>query len=111
MRRPAIPAAISSSDFAKRAELDASGWFATAPAETIVALARDSWRGDRFARDLAAHCLAANDALADVLQYVMYLRHGGLRSGFRCSVDAAAALEWLARSRPDVAAALRKANL
>jgi hypothetical protein len=104
----AIPAEICSSDRAKRAGFDASRWFATATIEKLVELARRHWRGDPFIRELALDCAGSDDAVADVLQYVMYLRHGGLRASCRCSIDSAAALRWLSHFRPAIAAALRR---
>jgi hypothetical protein len=49
-----------------------------------------------------------DDAIATLLQYVMYLRHGGLDAGFRCEVDPVSALEWLAFVRPDIYAQIRR---
>jgi hypothetical protein len=106
MRRHTIRAEISSSDLAKRAVFDITRWLATAPVETIVALAHSAWRGDAFAHDAALQALEADESIADVLQYVMYLRHGGLGSGYRLAVDSDAALTWLSIARPEVVSAL-----
>jgi hypothetical protein len=103
---PAIPAEIWSSDLAKHASFDASPWFVSAPAEAILALARNAWQGDTIGHDVAAESACASDGVADVLQYVMFVRHGGLRAGYRCSIDGAAARAWLADFRPTVAAVL-----
>jgi hypothetical protein len=100
---------IYSSDFARRAEFDAGPWFVGASAQAIVALARNAWRSRRLAHDVALCALGSDDSVADVLQYAMYLRHGGLRAECTLSVEAEAALKWLADYRPDVAAALRHA--
>ena len=109
VREQTIPAAIWSSDFARSAEFDASPWFANASMQAIVELARHSWRSDRLAHDVAVCAHGADDCIADVLQYLMYLRHGGLRAQCTLRVQAAAALKWLAVYRPDVAAVLRPA--
>lgn len=85
---------------------DITRWLATAPAETIVALARGAWHGDDYAHDAALQAVEADERIADVLQYVMYLRHGGLRSGYRLAVDPDAALTWLSIARPEVVTAL-----
>jgi hypothetical protein len=106
VRGQTIPAAICSSDFARRAEFDASRWFLEAPAQTILELAHSAWQSERLAHEVAICALGSDDSVADVLQYVMYLRHGGLRAECRLSVAADAALKWLAVYRPDVAAAL-----
>jgi hypothetical protein len=102
-----IPAKIHSSDGVKYCEFDASAWFAKAPSEKILELALSGWAGEGAVADAARNAGATNDAVADVLQYVMYLRHGGLRSGYKCVVDNVAALEWLASHRPEVLAMLR----
>lgn len=107
MHPRAVRAEISSCDLAKSAVFDIARWLATAPAETIVELARDAWRGDAFAHDAALQALEADESVADVLQYVMYLRHGGLGGGYRLSVDSDAALTWLSLARPEVVTALR----
>ena len=109
VRGRTIPAAVWSSDFARAAEFDASPWFAGASVQAIVELARQSWRSDRLAHDVAVCALGSEDSVADVLQYVMYLRHGGLRAECTLRVQAEAALKWLAVYRPDVAAVLRPA--
>jgi hypothetical protein len=106
---PAIPAKIRSNDCAKSVEFDASEWFATAAPEKILDLARSGWGGEPAARDIAGYAAASNGAVAEVIQYVMYLRHGGLCSGLDCFVNAVAGLEWLARNRHDVITILRKA--
>jgi hypothetical protein len=102
-----IPAKIHSDDRAKYAEFDASAWFAKAPTEKILKLARNGWGDNEFSNEAAKDSAGSNGAVADVLQYVMYLRHGGLRSGYNCVVSRVAALEWLAYHRPDVLAMLR----
>jgi hypothetical protein len=38
-----IPAEVHTSDYAKYAEFDANEWFAQAPAEAIIELARSGW--------------------------------------------------------------------
>lgn len=93
-------------DLAKRVEFDVSRWFATAPVEKILNLALNAWHSASLAHDLAADSPSSNDGVADVFQYVRYLRHGRLRCGYRCSINSAAALKWLAAFRPCVAAAL-----
>jgi hypothetical protein len=102
-----IPAKIRSDDWAKYAEFDASAWFATAPPEKILELARNGWGGNESSNEAARYCAGSDGIVADVLQYVMYLRHGGLRSGYKCVVNGVAALEWLAYHRPEVLAMLR----
>lgn len=101
-----IPAQLRSDDWAKYAEFDASPWFATAPKEKILELARRGWGDDEVSNEAARHSAASNGAVADVLQYVMYLRHGGSPSGYKCVVNGVAALEWLAYHRRDVLAVL-----
>jgi hypothetical protein len=83
-------AKIRSDDWAKYAEFDASTWFATAPTEKILELARNGWGDNEISHEAARHSAACNGAVADVLQYVMYLRHGGLPSGYKCVVSNAA---------------------
>jgi hypothetical protein len=102
-----IPAKIRSDDWAKYAEFDASTWFATAPTEKILELARNGWGDNELSNEAAKDCAGSNGAVADVLQYVMYLRHGGLRGGCKCVVSSVAALEWLAYHRPEVLEMLR----
>jgi hypothetical protein len=109
VREQTIPAVICSSDFARRAALDAGPWFLEAPARAILELARNAWHSERLAHDVAICALGSDDSVADVLQYVMYLRHGGLRAQCTLTVQADAALKWLAVYRSDVAAALRPA--
>jgi hypothetical protein len=101
-----IPGEIYSGDLAKRARFDASRWFATATTEELATLARSGWHADRLAHDIAAESASSDDAVADVLQYVMYLRHGGLQGMLRCCVDSEVAAEWLAYFRPAAAAAV-----
>jgi hypothetical protein len=103
-----IPAKIYSSDRAVTAQFDAAGWFAIAPKERILELARNDWGGHGTAADdLARYAAVTNDAISDVFQYVMYLRHGGMQSGWQCSVDPVSVLEWLADRRPAVLAMVR----
>jgi hypothetical protein len=104
-----IPAKIYSDDFAKYAEFDAVAWFSAASPECILNLARHGWVGEHAADEVARYPEIADAAVADVLAYAMYLRHGGLACRVRCSVDTVAALEWLAYHRPEVLSALRRA--
>jgi hypothetical protein len=104
-----IPAKIYSNDFAKYADFDAVAWFCEASKECILELARLGWSGEYAAEQVARYPRIAEDAVADVLAYAMYLRHGGLECRTRCSVDSVAALEWLAYHRPEVLSALRRA--
>jgi hypothetical protein len=94
-------------DWVKYAEFDASPWFATAPTEKILELARYGWGDNESSTGAAKDCGGSDGSVADVLQYVMYLRHGGLRSAYKCFVNGVAALEWLAYHRPEVLAMLR----
>jgi hypothetical protein len=103
-----IPATIHSGDLAKYAEFDATHWFATASPERILKLARDGWHG-AAAVEIARSPGVTNPAVTDLLAYAMFLRHGGLECATACSVDAVAALEWLAYHRPEVLASLRRA--
>ena len=105
-----IPAKIYSNDCAAYAEFDARAWFVTAPVEEVLELARNGWGGEHVADEVAKRVSATNSEVADVLQYVMYVRHGGRESGYKCVVDGVSALEWLAYRRPDVLATLRKSN-
>jgi hypothetical protein len=50
---------------------------------------------------IPASAAPACDAVADVLQYAMYLRHGGHRTDC-VHVDRTAALKWLIHRRPKV---------
>jgi hypothetical protein len=103
-----IPAKIYSNDRAMSAQFDAAEWFATAPKDRILDLASHDWSGHTAAADdLARSAATTNDAIADVFQYVMYQRHGGMQSGWQCSVDPVSALEWLANRRPAVLAMVR----
>jgi hypothetical protein len=103
-----IPAKIYSNDRAVSAQFDAAEWFASAPKDRILDLARSGWSGHTPATDeLARYAATSNEAIADVFQYVMYLRHGGMQSGWQCSVDPVSALEWLADRRPAVLAMVR----
>jgi hypothetical protein len=104
-----IPAKIYSDDFSKYADFDAVAWFSAASPECILNLAREGWAGEHAADEVAGYPDIANAAVADVLAYAMYLRHGGLACRLRCCVDTVAALEWLAYHRPDVLTALRRA--
>lgn len=103
-----IPARIYSNDCAHYKEFDASEWFAVTTTESILQLAENGWGGEHIADELAKYAMATDDDIATIFQYVMYLRHGGLRTGFRCEVDPVSALEWLAFVRPDVLAEIRK---
>ncbi len=102
-----IPAAIYTDDGAKWASFDARRWFATAPMKRIVEVARSGWKISAGAADVARCARLENPQVADVLQYLMYLRHGGLDAAATCAIDAVAALEWLAYSRPEVFEAAR----
>jgi len=102
-----IPARVYSADCAKYAEFNATGWFATAPMERILELARTGWSGALAVNEVARYEQNANDEVAEVFQYVMYLRHGGRESACKCFIDSVSALEWLAYHRPDVLAAIR----
>jgi hypothetical protein len=102
-----IPAKIHTDDGAKCATFDARSWFATASMERIVELAQAGWRSRREATSIARLAQFENPEMADVLQYVMFLRHGGLDGSCTCTVDRVAALEWLAYHRPDVFARVR----
>ena len=102
-----IPAKIRSNDGAKCAEFDASEWFANAPPKVIINLAWTGWGNSELSEEVARGSAGSNGAVADLLQYVMYLRHGGLRSGYKCVVNSVAALEWLAYHRPEALAILR----
>jgi hypothetical protein len=104
-----IPATIYSGDFAKYAEFDAVAWFSAAAPESILNLARHGWNGEYAADEVARCSNVGGAAVADVLAYAMYLRHGGLACRVQCNVDSVAALEWLAYHRPDVLSALRRA--
>jgi hypothetical protein len=74
---------------------DARSWFRT---------------GEHIADGIVKHAAATNPAVADLLQHVMYVRHGGANAGYTCLVDRVAALEWLAYKRPDVLAQLRSSG-
>jgi hypothetical protein len=102
-----IPATVRSNDGARYARFDARAWFLTATPAQVLALAAERWRGIGSALDVARSAAATNDEVADVLQYVMYLRHGGQRASCVVQVDETAALEWLAYRRPKVLSALR----
>jgi hypothetical protein len=102
-----VPAEICTDDGAKWARFDASGWFATAPVESIVDLAQHGWTSRRVATDVARFGKADCSEVAELLQYVMFLRHGGLEGGCTCTIDRVAALEWLAYRRPEVFARVR----
>jgi len=104
-----IPAKIYSGDFAKYAEFDAVAWFSAAAPESILNLARHGWNGEYAADEVARCSNVGSAAVADVLAYAMYLRHGGVACRVQCNVDSVAALEWLAYHRPDVLSALRRA--
>ena len=103
-----IPARIYSNDCAHYKEFDASEWFAVASSESILRLAENGWGGEHVGRELASYAMQQDDDIATILQYVMYLRHGGLQAGFQCEVDPVSALEWLAFVRPDVYGEIRK---
>ena len=103
-----IPAEIFTHDGARRAEFDASGWFSTAPSDLIENLARSAWRVDCRADDLEQYAVATYDDVADVLHYVMYLRHGGLAGERSYRIDGAAAIRWLATHRPEILAAVQR---
>jgi hypothetical protein len=105
-----LPARLQTDDLAKYVTFDARAWFAVASAESILNLASSEWSG-AAADDVARHAGTTNFAVADVLQYAMYLRHGGLPCRTKCSIDRVAALEWLAYHRPEVLAALRSQHL
>jgi hypothetical protein len=105
-----VPASIHTSDHAKRAQFDAGEWLAAAPVEKIVQLAESGWGGCDTSEEIARFALRGNDAIADVFQYAMYVRHGGSSCTCRCYVDWVSALEWLASSRPDVLEAIRSAQ-
>jgi hypothetical protein len=104
-----IPAKIYSADFAKYAEFDAVAWFGAAAPESILNLARHGWNGEHAPEEVARCANVANAAVADVLAYAMYLRHGGIACRVQCNVDSVAALAWLADHRPEVLSVLRKA--
>jgi hypothetical protein len=103
-----IPARIYSNDCAHYKEFDASEWFAVASTESILRLEKSGWGGEHVADELAKYAMQSDDDIATIIQYVMYLRHGGLQTGFRCEVDPVCALEWLAFVRPEVLAEIRK---
>ncbi len=103
-----IPARMYSNDCAHYKEFDASEWFAVASIESILQLAENGWGGEHVADELAKYVMQQDDDIATIFQYVMYLRHGGLRAGFRCEVDPVSALEWLAFVRPNVLAEIRR---
>jgi hypothetical protein len=105
-----LPARLWTDDLAKYATFDARAWFATASTEDILGLASSAWSGDA-ANEAARYAGTTNSAVADVLQYAMFLRHGGLKCRATCSIDPVAALEWLAYHRPDALAALRSRHL
>jgi hypothetical protein len=103
----AIPATVRSNDGARYARFDASAWFLTATPAHVLALAAERWRGTGTALDVARKAVATSDEVAEVLQYVMYLRHGGQCASCVVQVDETAALEWLAYRRPKVLSVLR----
>jgi len=102
-----IPARVHTSDNAKYAEFDAGAWFAQAPSEKIVKLAKSGWGASAVSEEIARFALGSDENIADVFQYAMHVRHGGERCACRCYVDAISALEWLAYRRPNVLRAIR----
>lgn len=105
-----IPAKIYSNDCAMYAEFDARAWFTVAPVAEIIELARNGWGGEHVADDVAKLASTTDSDVAELFQYVMFQRHGGKQSGYKCFVDSVSALEWLAYNRPDVLATLRSLN-
>ena len=98
-----IPARAYSNDCAHYKEFDASEWFAVASTESILQLVENGW-GGAPAAEPAKYVMQRDDDVATIFQYVMYLRHGGLKAGLHCEVVPVSALEWLAFVRPDVLA-------
>ena len=105
-----IPARVRTSDCAMYAQFDARSWFRIARVEDVVELARNDWRGEHLAEEIVSCAADTNPAVADLLQYVMHLRHGGEYAGCRCFVDRVSAQEWLAYNRPDVLSKLRSSG-
>ena len=106
-----IPAQICTDDRTKWAKFDASDWFTIASVEGIIDLAQHGWTSREEAADIARSANAESPEVADLLQYLMFLRHGGSDGGCTCTVDRVAALEWLAHYRPEVLALVRPPRL
>jgi len=101
-----IPAEVFTRDGARRARFEASGWLAAAGVSQIVELAQNGWRANSCAGSLEQYAFGKSEEVADLLAYVMYLRHGGLAGERAFVVDADAAVGWLARHRPEILAEL-----
>jgi hypothetical protein len=106
-----IRAECHTADEAMQVEFDATPWFETADARTIVLLSRKNWSVPWVADGLEAR--PGYEALHELIRYArdrleMETREDPSWATFECRVDGNGATAWLDRHRPDIAAEIRR---
>ena len=108
-----ISAECHTADDAMTVEFDATLWLAEADADSIVLLSRRGWSDPAVADALATR--TGNEGLGKLLRYARERLEKESREDpswptFTCRVDAAAAVAWLERNRPEIARQVRQAT-
>jgi hypothetical protein len=99
-----VDARAHSDDYHVNIKFDAAGWFAQAPDDEIVSLAKVNWGGDYEADAVAEHFEhSTTQRLFDYLSTKPTMMGSDDPVGFECHVDADQAVAWLHRHRPELA--------